>query len=64
MRDHRAVYRGYAIYVSGVGCLWSFHAEPISVGLPILPRASFEGHATCGLALSTAKRRIDNLLSE
>jgi len=64
MGDHRCVYRGYAIYVSDGASSWSFHAEPIHLDFPILPRVSFEGHETRGAALQTAKRQIDQLLSE
>jgi hypothetical protein len=62
MRDFRAVYRGYAIYVSGGNSAWSFRAEPITADLPILTRSVFEGHASRGAALRTAEREIDHLL--
>jgi hypothetical protein len=64
MRSVRSVYRGYAIYVSGGDSSWSFRAGPIKPDLPILPRSVFEGHASRGTALRTAKRQIDRLLSE
>ena len=63
MRSVRSVYRGYAIYVSGGNSSWSFRAEPITADLPILTRAVFEGHASRGTALRTAKRQIDHLVS-
>jgi hypothetical protein len=64
MRVHRAVYRGYAIYVSGVDTSWSFRAEPIFSDLPILSRSTFDGPDSQGTALRAAKRQIDRLLSE
>jgi hypothetical protein len=63
MRFVRSVYRGYAIYVSGGNSSWSFRAEPITEDLPILTRAVFERHASRGMALRTAKRQIDRLVS-
>ena len=62
MRDFRAVYRGYAIYVGG-GKGWSFRAEPLSADLPILPVALNEGYSSRGQALGIAKRQIDRLLA-
>ena len=62
MRSIRSVYRGFAIYVSGGNFVWSFRAEPITADLPILTRSVFEGHASRGAALRTAKREIDRLL--
>ena len=62
MRSVRSVYRGYAIYVSGGSSSWSFRAEPITEDLPILTRAVFEGHASRGTALRTAKRQIATVL--
>ena len=64
MRDFRAVYRGYAITISGADSLWSCSAEPITPDLPILSRSAFEGHASWGRALRKAKRQIDHLLTE
>jgi hypothetical protein len=57
MRDHRAVYRGYAIYISGADSSWSFHAEPIHADLPILPQAKFQGHPNWGEALRKCEKR-------
>jgi hypothetical protein len=57
------VYRGYAIYITGVGSSWSFRAEPIKPDLPILPHAASDGHGSWGRALRKAKRQIDLLLS-
>ena len=62
MRSIRSVYRCFAIYVSGGDSAWSFRAEPITADLPILKRSVFEGHASRGAALRTAKREIDRLL--
>lgn len=62
MRTIRSVYRCFAIYVSGGDSAWSFRAEPITADLPILKRSVFEGHASRGAALRTAKREIDRLL--
>ena len=62
MRSIRSVYRGFAIYVAGGDSVWSFRAEPITPDLPILTRSVFEGHASRGAALRTAKREIDRLL--
>jgi hypothetical protein len=61
--DFRAVYRGYAIYISGADS-WSFRAEPVTADLPILSRSLSQGHASLGRALRKAKRQIDRLLSE
>jgi hypothetical protein len=61
LREHRSVYRGYAIYVSGSNSSWSFRAEPIYSDLPILPSASFDGYVSQGAALRTAKQQIDHL---
>jgi hypothetical protein len=62
MRDFRAVYRGYAIYIWGADSSWSFRAEPITADFPILTRSVFDGHASQGAALKTAEREIDHLL--
>jgi hypothetical protein len=64
MRDFRAVYRGYAIYISGIGTSWSSRAEPINSDLPILATPESEDPATWGRALRKAKRQIDRVLSK
>jgi hypothetical protein len=61
MRDFRAVYRGYAIYLSDAGS-WSVTAMPLKPELPILARAKWEGHPSQRIALETAKHEIDELL--
>ena len=62
MRDFRAVYRGYAIFVGGGKPLWSFQAEPLGADLPILRIALNEGYSSRGAAIRTAKGQIDHLL--
>jgi hypothetical protein len=63
MRDHRAVYRGYAIFVSSAEGKWAFRIERLRSDLPILSKPISEGHASRGEALWTAKRHIDVCLS-
>jgi hypothetical protein len=62
MHDFRAIYRGYAIYLSH-GVNWSFTATPLSPERPILTRAKWEGYHSQRIALRTAKREIDGLLA-
>ena len=62
MREHRAVYRGYAIYVSGSDGVWNTRIESLHADLPILSNPVSDGHASRGLALWEAKRKINSLL--
>jgi hypothetical protein len=64
MRDFRAVYRGYAIYISGTDSSWSSRAESIRFDVPILASPVSDGHASWGRALRRAKREIERVLSE
>lgn len=63
MGNHRAVYRGYAIFVFGAIGAWSFRIESLHPDLPILANPLSDGHASRGLALWAAKRQIDRGLS-
>jgi hypothetical protein len=58
MRDFRAVYRGYAIYISGIGTSWSSRAEPINSDLPILATPESEDPATWGTGYFLSRNRI------
>ena len=64
MRDVRAKYRGYAIYISGAETSWTYSANPLTPELPILPDAVSVLHTSWGRALNKAKRQIDRLLCE
>lgn len=63
MRDFRAIYRGYAIYISGAETSWTYSANPLTPELPILPQAVSIAHNSWGRALRNAKRQIDRLIS-
>jgi hypothetical protein len=62
MGSYRTIYRGYAIYVSGGNCSWSFRAEPKRPDPPIMTWPTGEGYRLQGAALYSAKREIDRLL--
>lgn len=64
MSDVRAIYRGYAIYISGAETSWTYSANPLTPELPILSQAVSIEHNSWGRALRKAKRQIDGLLSE
>ncbi len=61
MHGHHSVYRGYAISISGMDSAWTFSAEPIDPGLPILPHSADGGHNSQDAALIEAQRQIDRL---
>ena len=58
-----SMYRGYFIYVTSDGSLWSFRAEPATSELPILPKVINRPHASREAALTQARRSVDYLLS-
>jgi hypothetical protein len=60
--SRKAVYRGYSIYLSSRGSLWSARTEPITPEFSILSQPLSTGHRSNGAALRTAKREIDHLL--
>jgi hypothetical protein len=55
--DYRAIYRGYAIYLSQ-GLNWSFTASPLTPERPILASAKWEGYSSRGIALESAKAKL------
>ena len=63
MPPHRAIYRGYAIYVSGGASNWTTRVEPVHPDLPIMHCHLSDGHASRGSALQSVKNEIDRLLS-
>ena len=63
MHNHRSVYRGYAIYLSGLDSTWSFRVEPLTPEFPLLRQPAFGNHSSWGRALRTAKREIDRVLA-
>ena len=63
MGDCRAIYRGYAIYLSH-GLNWSFVASPLTPDRPILVSATWDGYSSRGIALETARREIDDAPAE
>ena len=63
MYNHRAVYRGYAIYLSGADLTWSVRVERLTPEFPLLRQPAFDGHSSWGRALRAAKREIDRILA-
>lgn len=63
MFKHRAVYRSYAIYLSGADETWSFRIEPLTPEFPLLRQPALGGHRSWGRALRTAKREVDRILA-
>ena len=61
MYNHRAVYRGYAIYLSGLDLAWSYRIEPLTPEFPILRQPKIAGHSSWGRALRVAKREVDRI---
>ena len=62
MHNHRAVYRGYAIYLSGSDLSWSYRIEPLTPDFPLLRQPAIGGHSSWGRALRIAKRETDRIL--
>jgi hypothetical protein len=64
MPAFRSVYRGYAIFISGLPLRWASRTEPLTPDLPIVSFPASGGHTSWGKALSKAKREVDRLLDE
>lgn len=63
MPERRAVYRGYAIYISATKALWRSRIERIYPDVPIISVPVSDGHGSWELALSAAQQEIDSILS-